>query len=175
MMEAQEKERFEVTDESSAEWVLEKLAEKAAEREKVEEQYEKMMARYDKWRADSLEKLDADECYFHELLRPWVEEQLDGKKASSIKLPSGRAGFHAGPRQYSIGGDKASATNKALLVFVKASQPEMVEIKESVKWADLKRTLTPTDDGRVVTKDGEIVPDMTVERGEKKFYVEVAK
>ena len=89
MMEAQEKERFEVTDESSAEWVLEKLAEKAAEREKVEERYEKMMARYDKWRADSLEKLDADECYFHELLRPWVEEQLDGKKARSINFRNG--------------------------------------------------------------------------------------
>ena len=48
MMEAQEKERFEVTDESSAEWVLEKLAEKAAEREKVEEQFDKMMERYEK-------------------------------------------------------------------------------------------------------------------------------
>ena len=123
-----------------------------------------MVARYDKWLSDSNKKLDADEAYFHELLRPWVEEQLDGKKASSIKLPSGRAGFHAGSRQYSIGGDKASATNSALLSFVKQSKPELVEVKESVKWADLKKTLKPMDDGRVVTDDGEIVPDMTVER-----------
>jgi hypothetical protein len=49
----------------------------------------------------------------------------------------------------------------------------MVETKQSVKWSDLKRMLKPTEDGRAVTDDGEIVPDMTVERGEKKFYVEV--
>lgn len=175
MMEAQEKERFEVTDASSAEWCMERLAEKEAERRKVEEQYDKMVSRYDKWREDSLEKLESDESYLHQLLAPWVDEQLEGGKVSSIKLPSGRVGFHAGPRQFSIGGEKASATNQALLEFVKASQPEMVEVKESVKWADFKRTLTPTEDGQAVTKDGEIVPGMKVERGERKFYVEVNK
>ena len=175
MEEAQEKERFEVTDLASAEWCMEKLAEKAAERQKVEEQFDKMMERYEKWRDDSIEKLNADESYLQQLLAPWVEEQIGGKKVNSIKLPSGRVGFHAGPLRYTIGGEDASATNKALLNFVKGSQPEMVEVKESVKWSDFKRTLTPTEDGRAVTKDGEIVPDMTVERGEKKFYVEVAK
>ena len=171
-MDAQEK-RFEVTDIASAERCMEKLAEKAAERQKVEEQYEKMMERYEKWRADSLEKLDADEIYFHQLLAPWVEEQTGGKKVNSIKLPSGRVGFHAGPMMYKIGGENASATNRALLEFVKQSKPDMVETKQSVKWSDLKRMLKPTEDGRAVTDDGEIVPDMTVERGEKKFYVEV--
>ena len=175
MMEAQEKERFEVTDESSAEWVLEKLAEKAAEREKVEEQYQKMIARYEKWRDDSIEKLNADESYLQQLLAPWVEEQIGGKKVNSIKLPSGRVGFHAGPRQYTIGGEEASATNKSLISFVKQSQPELVEVKETVKWAALKNSLKPMEDGRVCTSDGEIIPDMTVDRGEKKFYVEVGK
>ena len=173
-MDAQEK-RFEVTDTASAEWCMEKLAEKAAKRQKVEEQYEKMTERYEKWRADSLEKLDADVSYLHQLLAPWVEEQTGGKKVNSIKLPSGRVGFHAGPMMYKIGGEKASATNRALLEFVKQSKPDMVETKQSVKWSDLKRMLKPTEDGRAVTDDGEIVPDMTVERGEKKFYVEVER
>ena len=173
MMEAQEKERFEVTDLASAEWCMEKLAEKAAERQKVEEQFNKMLERYEKWRDDSIKKLDADESYLQQLLAPWVEEQIGGKKVNSVKLPSGRAGFHAGPLRYTIGGEDASATNKALLNFVKGSQPEMVEVKESVKWSDFKRTLTPTGDGRAVTNDGEVIPDMTVERANKKFYVEV--
>ena len=174
MEEAQEK-RFEVTDMASAEWCMEKLAEKAAERQKVEEQFDKMMERYEKWRDDSIEKLNADESYLQQLLAPWVEEQIGGKKVNSIKLPSGRVGFHAGPRQYTIGGEKASATNKSLLSFVKQSQPELVEVKETVKWAALKNSLKPMEDGRVCTSDGEIIPDMTVERGEKKFYVEVGK
>ena len=172
---SEKNERFTVTDEASAEWCMEKLAEKAAERQVVESQYEKMIARYEKWRTDSLEKLEADECYLQQLLRPWVENQLDGKKASSIKLPSGRIGFHAGPRQYTIGGEKASATNKVLLAFAKESKPDLVEVKETVKWAEMKKMLKPIDDGRVVTDDGEIVPDMTVEDGEKRFYCEVNK
>ena len=175
MMEAQEKERFEVTDLASAEWCMEKLAEKAAERQKVEEQFNKMLERYEKWRDDSIKKLNADESYLQQLMAPWVEEQIGGKKVNSIKLPSGRVGFHAGPRQYTIGGEKASATNKSLLSFVKQSQPELVEVKETVKWEALKNSLKPMEDGRVCTSDGEIIPDMTVERGEKKFYVEVGK
>lgn len=175
MMEAQEKERFEVTDESSAEWVLEKLAEKAAERQQVEEQYQKMIARYDKWRADSLEKLDSDEAYFNGLLRPWVAEQLADSKKKSISLPSGRVGFRAGSKSFLLNGEKVDSTNTSLLEFVKGADSSFIETKESVKWGEYKKTLKVAPDGRVVTADGEIVPDMVVEQGEPTFYAEVSK
>ena len=174
-MEAQEKERFEVTDESSAEWVLEKLAEKAAERQKVEEQYQKMIARYEKWRADSLEKLDSDEAYFNQLLAPWAAEQLEGTKKKSITLPSGRVGFRAGSKAFMLNGEKVASTNPSLLEFVKGADSSFIETKESVKWGEYKKTLKVADDGQVVTADGEIVPDMSVEVGPARFYVEVGK
>ena len=175
MMEAQEKERFEVTDESSAEWVLEKLAEKAAERQQVEEQYQKMIARYEKWRADSLEKLDSDEAYFNQLLAPWAAEQLEGTKKKSITLPSGRVGFRAGSKAFMLNGEKVASANPGLLEFVKGADSSFIETKESVKWGEYKKTLKVIDDGQVITADGEIVPDMVVEVGPARFYVEVGK
>ena len=174
MEEAQEK-HFEVTDTASAEWCMEKLAEKQAEREQIEEQYQKMISRYEKWRNDSVEKLDADEGYFKELLRPWAQEQLVNSKKKSVNLPSGRIGFRAGSEAFVIKGVQVEKTNADLLKFVKQAGTDFIEVKESVKWGDYKKTLKTLDDGRVVTADGEIIPDMKVEQGEPKFYVEVRK
>ena len=174
-MEALGKERFEVTDTASAEWCMEKLAEKAAERQQVEEQYQKMIARYEKWRADSLEKLDSDEAYFNQLLAPWAAEQLEGTKKKSITLPSGRVGFRAGSKAFMLNGEKVASANPGLLEFVKGADSSFIETKESVKWGEYKKTLKVIDDGQVITADGEIVPDMVVEVGPARFYVEVGK
>ena len=174
-MEALEEKRFEVTDTASAEWCMEKLAEKAAERQQVEEQYQKMIARYEKWRADSLEKLDSDEAYFNQLLAPWAAEQLEGTKKKSITLPSGRVGFRAGSKAFMLNGEKAASTNPGLLEFVKGADSSFIETKESVRWGDYKKTLKVAPDGQVITADGEIVPDMVVEVGPARFYVEVGK
>ena len=174
-MEALEEKRFEVTDTASAEWCMEKLAEKAAERQQVEEQYQKMIARYEKWRADSLEKLDSDEAYFNQLLAPWAAEQLEGTKKKSITLPSGRVGFRAGSKAFMLNGEKVASANPGLLEFVKGADSSFIETKESVKWGEYKKTLKVIDDGQVITADGEIVPDMVVEVGPARFYVEVGK
>ena len=174
-MEALEEKRSEVTDTASAEWCMEKLAEKAAERQQVEEQYHKMIARYDKWRADSLEKLDSDEAYFNQLLAPWAAEQLEGTKKKSITLPSGRVGFRAGSKAFMLNGEKVASANPGLLEFVKGADSSFIETKESVKWGEYKKTLKVIDDGQVITADGEIVPDMVVEVGPARFYVEVGK
>ena len=44
--------------------------------------------------------------------------------------------------------------------FVKDNMPEYIETKETVKWGELKKTLTAAD-GRFVTADGEIVDGVT--------------
>ena len=174
MEEAQEKERFEVTDLASAEWCMEKLAEKAAERQQVEEQYHKMIDRYNKWWQTNIDKLDSDEAYFRKLLRSWVADQLAGSKKKSISLPSGRVGFRAGSKEFMLNGDRVTSTNPSLLEFVKGADSSFIETKESVKWGEYKKTLKVADDGQVVTADGEIVPDMVVEQGEPTFYAEVS-
>ena len=49
----EEKERFAVTDEASAEWCLEKLEENAKARKLVNDQFAEMVYRYEKWKSDS--------------------------------------------------------------------------------------------------------------------------
>ena len=58
-----EKKPFAVTDEASAEWVLEKLEENAKARALIDEQYQRMIARHEAWRADALKELDEDDVY----------------------------------------------------------------------------------------------------------------
>lgn len=171
----EEKERFAVTDEASAEWCLEKLEENAKARALIEEQYKQMISRYEKWRADALAEIEGSDLYLKGLLEPWVSEKIADGKKKSVKLPSGRVGFRAGGETWKMGAEKIEATTPALLAFVKENDDSFVAVKESVRWGEYKKTLNVMEDGRVATADGQIIEGMTVTKGEPSFYVEVVK
>ena len=171
----EEKKPFAVTDEASAEWCLEKLEENAKARALIEEQYQRMIARHDKWRADALAEIESNDLYIKGLLEPWAAEKIADGKKKSVKLPSGRVGFRAGGEIWKMGDEKVEATTPALLAFVKQDDDSFVKVQESVRWGDYKKTLNIMEDGRVATSDGQIIEGMTVTKGAPSFYVEVAK
>ena len=170
-----EKERFTVTDEASAEWCLEKLEENAKARALIEEQYQRMIARHEKWRADALAEIDGSDAHLKGLLEPWATEKIADGKKKSVKLPSGVIGFRAGGKTWKMGDEKIEATTPALLSFVKQDDDSFVKVQESVRWGDYKKTLRVMEDGRVVSATGQIIEGMTVTQGAPSFYVEVAK
>lgn len=170
-----EKGRFAVTDEASAEWCLEKLEENAKARALIEEQYQRMIARHEKWRADALVEIESGDIYLKGLLEPWAAEKIADGKKKSVKLPSGTVGFRAGGETWKMGDEKVEATTPALLAFVKENDASFVKVQESVRWGDYKKTLKEMKDGRVATSDGQIIEGMTVTQGAPSFYVEVAK
>lgn len=170
-----EKKPFAVTDEASAEWCLEKLEENAKARALIEEQYQRMIARHEKWRADALVEIESGDVYLKGLLEPWAAEKIADGKKKSVKLPSGTVGFRAGGETWKMGHEKVEATTPALLAFVKQDDDSFVKVQESVRWGDYKKTLRVMEDGRVVSASGQIVEGMTVTRGAPSFYVEVAK
>lgn len=170
-----EKERFEVTDASSAEWCLEKIAELEARKAEVDAQYKKMIERYDKWREDELKNIEDSTTFFQSLLRPWVTEELKTSKKKSISLPSGRVGIRKGKETWTLAGKEFDRNDPALLVIAKSMDEKYIEVKESVKWAELKKTLHVTEKGTVVSADGEIIDAFYVVQGEPRFYVEVGK
>ncbi|BEU87430.1 hypothetical protein TAMA11512_08940 [Selenomonas sp. TAMA-11512] len=172
-MAEERKERFEVVDASSAEWCVEKIAGLEARKAEIDAQYKKMIERYDKWRDDELKNIDDSVSFFHSLLRPWVFEELKTSKNKSITLPSGRVGTRKGKETWTLAGKEFDRNDPALLVIAKSIDKKYVEIKESVKWADLKKNLQVTESGSVVSEDGEIIDAFHVEQGEPKFYVEV--
>lgn len=175
MTENAEKKPFEVTDEASAEWCLEKLEENAKARKLVNDQFAEMVYRYEKWKSDSLQELNRSDKYLKGLLQTWAAEKLADGKKKSVNLPSGRVGFRAGGETWKIGTEKIEATTPALLAFVKENDDSFVKVQESVRWGDYKKTLHVMEDGRVATSDGQIIEEMTVTKGEPSFYVEVAK
>ena len=103
------KKRFEVTDEASAEWAMEKLEENAKARALIDEQYERMIARHEAWREDALKEIEESDAYFQSLLRPWAEAKLAGGKKKSVKLPSGTVGFRAGSGTYKFGDERETS------------------------------------------------------------------
>lgn len=171
----EEKERFAVTDEASAEWCLEKLEENAKARKLVNDQFAEMVYRYEKWKSDSLQELNRSDKYLKGLLQTWAVEKLADGKKKSVNLPSGRVGFRAGGETWKMGAEKIEATTPALLAFVKENDDSFVKVQESVRWGDYKKTLNVMKDGRVATSDGQIIEGMTVTQGAPSFYVEVAK
>ena len=173
MEQAAEKERFTVKDASSAEWVMEKIAEKQAEIAEMTRQRDKMLARYNEWYAAGTEALNGDIAYFEKLLADWAREELAEGKAKSISLPSGRVGFRAAAPKVTFAGAPVDKTSAAFVTLTKQVAPEYVETKESVKWADFKKTLTLAENGAVVTESGEILPDMKWEAQDPTFYATV--
>ena len=168
-----EKKPFTVTDEASAEWCLEKMEENEKARALIDAQYKRMIARHEKWREEALAELDNSDAYLKGLLLPWAQEKVADGKKKSLKLPSGRIGFRAGSTSYMIGEDKVTATHPKLLAFVKEDYAAFIKVEESVRWGDFKKTLHVAKDGQVVTKYGEVIPDLKAIQGEPSFYVEV--
>ena len=173
MEQAAEKERFTVKDASSEEWVMEKIAEKQAEIAEMTRQRDKMLARYNEWYAAGTESLSGDIAYFEKLLADWAREELAEGKAKSISLPSGRVGFRAAAPKVTFAGAPVDKTSAAFVTLTKQVAPEYVETKESVKWADFKKSLTLAENGAVVTESGEILPDMKWEAQDPTFYATV--
>ena len=173
MTENAEKKPFEVTDEASAEWCLEKLEKNAKARKLVNDQFAEMVYRYEKWKSDSLQELNRSDKYLKGLLQTWAVEKLADGKKKSVKLPSGRVGFCAGGETWKMGAEKIEATTPALLAFVKENDSSFVAVKETVRWGDYKKTLNVMEDGRVTTSDGQIIEGMTVTKGELSFYVNI--
>ena len=164
---------FVIDDLSKAEWALKKIAASRKEISSKTAQAEKMKQDIDKWLEEEIKTHTDDVVKFEILLMPFVNSQIEGTKKKSLKLPSGKVGFRAGSNKFLIGGIEASSKNESLISFAEKSMPEFIEQTRTAKWGEIKKLLTVTDEGVVITTDGEIVPDMKVEQGEPKFYTEV--
>ena len=55
--------------------------------------------------------------------------------------------------------------------YVKSSAPGYIKTKESVDWAEFKKTLQQADDGRLVTEDGEVLACVTYTNNPDVFTV----
>lgn len=140
----------------------------------------------DEWLTKETEPLKAELESLKAVLAPFVEEELKGKKAKSISLPSGRAGFQKGSTVFAIADygvypaeacAKLDGKSPRLLEIVQQhGLTDYVATKEVTytDWLRLKKSLNVTEEGKVVTAEGEILPELTARVEPIKFYVKAA-
>ena len=159
----EEERRFTVDDDQKAEWCLEKIREAEAEKDK-----------WKKFYADRLEKINNEQDATIERMRHYLEQYFltvphkVTKTQESYQLPSGKLVV----KQH---GPTFEHDDDQILEWLWANslKPETyIEIKEKLKWADLKKVLKVAGNG-MATEDGEVVPGITVTEHEPEFRVEV--
>ena len=159
-------EKFEVNSLGSANWCLKKI--KVAEYKKAElkQLVADEKAKLDLFFTETVKDYDDKIEYFSYLLEPYIAETLKDEKKKSVKLPVGVVGFRASQ-------PKIERDEEKLLAWVKANKASFVKVSESVNWGELKTELK-FKSGKAITTDGEVVPGITVEEQEAKFYVKVS-
>ena len=167
---------FEVTDISSANWTIRKILEHQAAIDEVKAQADKMKTEIEEWLQSETEEHQKSVDSLSALLSPFVVSQIEGTKKRSIKLPSGTAGFRKGSVTFTLEGEKVDKKSEQLLKFVKYHKlDEYIITEEYVDWASLKKSLNVTDDGKVISADGEVFDVMAATQEPDKFYVQAVK
>ena len=134
----------------------------------------------DDWFLKESEPLKAELESLNALLKPYVEDYLkDNPKKRSVKLPSGCAGFRKGTINFSFTSsptEKVDAKSELLLKLVKDHKLDNYLVtKESVNWLKLKASLNLTDNGNVISSNGEVLNELSASREPDSFYVKPTK
>lgn len=142
---------FHVQDERTASWVVRKIVEERAHRQRVAE-----------WAAAETRRSERREDFLHRRyggeLADWARRQLATRhgRQRSIHLPAGRIGFRLEPPRIVV------ADEPKLLAWCRRHLPSALRIVESVQKAELKRHVQNT---------GECPGGAEIAGGGEKFYV----
>ena len=152
-----------VLDDLDAEYLMGRIRDAIRQYEKMEAWYARQLEKAKQVRDKTVTWAEANlRAYFDSL-----ETKKKTKTQISYELPSGKLVLkHQEP--------KYETDDEALVPWLKTTWPELVKVKESSDWANLKKQLAISPDGKsMITPDGEVVPGVTVTQREDKFTVTV--
>ncbi len=156
-------ERFSVTDESSANWVLKKLAfyeaRLSAYQTMIDNEIESIRSRGEQITGPITRQIEFFRAAFGDQLRAWTQEQIAGQKAKSVKLLHGSAGFRKSPERVNII-DEA----RAIKIAEELGLADVVRIRKEISKTNAKAALG-TPEGAALADVIEIQP------GEDVFYI----
>lgn len=158
------KEGWQIDSMSAADWALRKIRAARMEMENLKKYADSEKARIDMWLKEQTEARQRDVDFFEAQLKPFVADALEGKKTKTMKFPCGSCSFKKSAPSFNK--DEA-----VLLQYVKDNDSQYINVKESVNWAEFKKTLQFAQDGKMITCDGEVVPGVTYTVGEDTFTV----
>lgn len=147
-----------------AEAILVRINKRNRAKETVQREADAWHAKVNVWLAAKISSIDNANASDEAKLQVYAEDRLKHSKRKSVSLPSGKFGYRKQP-------PKITHDDTILLAFAKEAAPQFVKIKESVDWAGLKKTCV-IDQDKMIDENGEVLPGITIEQQEPKFYVD---
>ena len=154
-----------LTSDVEAEAILVRINKRNKVKESKKKDAAAWHAKVDKWLEAIITSIDEANESDENMLKTYAEDRLKNSKRKSVSLPSGKFGFRKQP-------PKIEKDDAALLDYCDHYQSEFIKVKKTVDWAGLKKSCT-LDGNHYVTKDGEVLPGVTVTEQDPKFTVEV--
>lgn len=164
MMDPVESDRFVIDSDAKADWALRKIREQREDVARWRSYYLAQIAKAE-------ESAQQTEAFFMALLERYFATvpHRSTKTQDAYDLPSGKLLRKAQQPDY-------QRDDTQLLAWAKENAPELVEVKEAVRWGgDLKKRLASTNGQAADKETGEIVPGVTVTYRDPVFTVSLAK
>lgn len=156
-------ERFVIDDDKKADWAVRKIARYQHNIDAARALVEEQITRLNDWQDQVIAENQGQIEFFLALLRPYAEAKVAGGKSKTVSLPSGSISLRASSPAFLIGNDQVKADSPQLVEHVKKFAPDLLKIKETADWAELKKRLIVMMDGQVISPDGDVLVFM---RGE---------
>ncbi|HSH52363.1 MAG TPA: host-nuclease inhibitor Gam family protein [Bacteroidales bacterium] len=166
-LDSEHKDRFKVTDESSANWALRKIAQHQKQMEQNNLVAEEEIYKIETWNKQVNNEAQQSIDYFQSLLAEYAaEKRKENPKMKTIKLPSGKLTFRKQQPRWNFDDEKA-----ALKSLKENDAADLIKVTEKPKLAEIKKAFI-VKEGKVVNPDtGQIVEGITVENQPDKFGV----
>lgn len=159
-----EQEKFVIDTAAKADWAIGLIRKQRKEIAAVKDYVEAKKAALDEFAAKEIAPMEGTILKMTELLRPYAEAKLEGKKTRTVKTAEGSLSFRKGTTEY-------IKDDAKLLDFVGHSAPEYLTQVPKLRWADFKATLIKAENGVLVTQDGEKVEGVTYVEKDEVFTV----
>ena len=165
-----EKEVFKIQDKGQAQWALRKISALQAQIDENKALAEKEIQRVKEWE-ESENKAHVDSIgYFTALLQEYMlKEKENDPGLKSIKLPHGTIRTKKQQPEYIR--DDAQLIKWAK----KEKRTDLIKVKESLNWADLKKEIINQDGVAVNKSTGEVIEHIEIKERPDKFEVVVDK
>lgn len=160
-----EREPFEVTDDSKADWAAQKIQEAEAEFEKLKDWYQRQIEL-------AKQRRDSDVEYFTSLLQDYFKTvpARETKTQWKYSLPCGMDMVLTKEKD-----ELAVVDEQKLMSWCVSNDPELLKTTVSPKWADIKKRLTLVNGSIVDSETGLFVEGVEMKQKEREFKIQKAR
>jgi hypothetical protein len=165
-LDSEHEDRFKVTDDSSANWALRKIAQHKKQMEQNNLLAEEEIHKIEAWNKQVNDEAQQSIDYFQSLLAEYAETiRNENPKFKTLKLPSGRIRYKKQQPKWNYDDEQVVQALK------EADMTDYIKVKETPSKSDIKKAFVVSGSQVIDPETGIIIPGIEVEEREDKFEV----